>query len=487
MYKRRDRYEIPDWQREEVWGTAKKQLLIDSILRGWKLPKFYFLKGSEDLEEYEVVDGQQRLNAIFEFFSNDLPLSPDSQKEFGGKFYKDLPANISDLFDDFEIEFDEITESTEEEVREYFQRLQKGLQLNSSENLNAISSQLRDYCRKLATHGFFVEKVSFPNKRYAFFDVATKVSAIEINGLETGLRFDDIKETFESQKAFSSSSQVAKRINSTLGYLNKAFDSKSRSLRNRTIVQSIVTLAIRIVASGRSAGSENEFRVFTEDFVNELSRQVELGKDATDPDYLEFQRSISANVRGTAKTRHEILLRKLLGANPSFAAILGPAAVTESGIPQDVIRLADSIGELVIKVNDSYSAEHGGDLFKPTNRTTGSLKKIGKPIKDYSSYKSFISDLYFLFWEGPGDRLVPKPEVFTEINVLRTDLEHDVDHGKTGKVRAKRKGIGKIFAKYASTSSPSTLEPEHFPAVQAKLLGSIEKALQEMLTEGFKG
>ena len=35
IYKRRDRYEIPDWQRQEVWGKSKKQSLIDSILKGW--------------------------------------------------------------------------------------------------------------------------------------------------------------------------------------------------------------------------------------------------------------------------------------------------------------------------------------------------------------------------------------------------------------------------------------------------------------------
>jgi hypothetical protein len=28
IYKRRDRYEIPDWQREKVWDTAKKQQLM---------------------------------------------------------------------------------------------------------------------------------------------------------------------------------------------------------------------------------------------------------------------------------------------------------------------------------------------------------------------------------------------------------------------------------------------------------------------------
>jgi hypothetical protein len=52
IYKRRDRYEIPDWQREEVWSTEKKQELIDSILRNWKLPKFYFLRVENEPEEF---------------------------------------------------------------------------------------------------------------------------------------------------------------------------------------------------------------------------------------------------------------------------------------------------------------------------------------------------------------------------------------------------------------------------------------------------
>jgi hypothetical protein len=35
IFKRRDRCEIPDWQRDEVWDVPRKQKLIDSILRGW--------------------------------------------------------------------------------------------------------------------------------------------------------------------------------------------------------------------------------------------------------------------------------------------------------------------------------------------------------------------------------------------------------------------------------------------------------------------
>ena len=134
IYKRRDRYDIPEWQRGEVWDDDRKRALIDSVLRGWKLPKFYFVKVNED--DYEVVDGQQRLTAIYEFYANTLSLSEASAKQFGGLYYKDLSTRASDAFDDFEIEYDEIEDSTEEELKEFFQRLQQGLPRHFLQNEN---------------------------------------------------------------------------------------------------------------------------------------------------------------------------------------------------------------------------------------------------------------------------------------------------------------------------------------------------------------
>ncbi len=89
IYKRRDRYEIPDWQREKVWDVARKQSLIDSILRGWRLPKFYFVISDTNPPTYEVVDGQQRLAAIFEFFADELELSDETAEKFVLKLIQD--------------------------------------------------------------------------------------------------------------------------------------------------------------------------------------------------------------------------------------------------------------------------------------------------------------------------------------------------------------------------------------------------------------
>jgi len=479
IYRRRDRYEIPDWQREEVWDRPKKRLLIDSILRDWKLPKFYFLKLSDDPEEFEVVDGQQRLVAIWEFFDNELDLSKKSAADFGGTYYRELPQPLQDAFDDFEIEYDVIEDAPEHEIKEFFQRLQAGLPLTSSEKLNSVHSNLRDFARELAEHDFFQSKVSLADKRYAYFDIASKLAAVEIEGLDAGLRYDDLKQTFESQAAFSSKSLVAQRLHAALDYLHQVFPDRSPILRHRTIVQSFATLVLKLVSKGKAHGYEAKLHAFLEAFMRDLSKQVELGAGATDQDYLAFQRTVNANVRSGARIRHEILLRKLLLFDPAAAGLLDPAAVAESGITGSIRQAAESIAATISDVNAAYSVRHGEDLFKATNRTATALTRLGKPITNYDQYKTVIDDLYFIFHEGPGTRLTGKriPQSFTDVSVLRTDLHHDVDHGSLADVRRKKKKIGDTFNRYAGAPSPTGLDPARFPVAQANLLAALHRDL----------
>jgi hypothetical protein len=482
VFKRRNRYEIPDWQREGgLWDRPQKQALIDSILRGWRLPKFYFIKTSP--ESYLVEDGQQRLLAIYDFCSNELPLSQESAKKFGGRFYNDLPQTVTDAFDDFEIEYDVIEDASDEELKEFFQRLQAGLPLTSSEKLNAVHGKLRDFARTVSKLPFFKETIAVANTRYAHFDIAAKVACIEIEGLQTGLRFEDLKATFESASSFSSSSAVAKRIRNALTFLHSAFERKGDVLRTRTVVQSLITLTCKLIETGKTKGLEKEIFKFFEAFNEELGKQIEKGQLATDSDYLTFQRSVNANVKGGAKTRHEILLRKLFTLSPKLADIFDPSVVAESGISGRVPELGDSIANLVDQLNKKYAASHGEDLFKATNKTAQALVQIRKPAHNLEEYRMQIDNLYFLFRESPGQRLEGKwPGSFADVNDLRTYLRHDVDHGDAGSVRSKNRRIGRAFAKYSGGGTPETIEPVRLPLVQANVLGAIEGDLRGLLS-----
>ena len=135
LYKRRDRIEIPDWQRtsSKVWSPKKKQKFLDTILKGWHVPVLYFRKVGD--EAFECVDGQQRLTAIWEFFDNKISLSAESKETYGGPLYKDLKPSVSDKFDDYILQIEEIEEGTDDEVRELFQRLRLGTALDTERNL----------------------------------------------------------------------------------------------------------------------------------------------------------------------------------------------------------------------------------------------------------------------------------------------------------------------------------------------------------------
>lgn len=480
IYRRRNRYEIPDWQRDKgLWNRAKKQQLIDSILRGWKLPKLYLVKTSED--EFEVVDGQQRLTTIFEFFDNELALSDSSAKEFGGKYYNDLRQQWSDKFDDYEIEYDVIDDAEESDLKLFFQRLQQGLPLTSSEKLNSVHSKLRDYVKTLSKHSFFLNKVALNDKRYAHFDIVSKVAAIEIEGIDTGLRYDDLKAIFESQSNFSATSAIAKRLREIFDYLDKVFPDKNALLKNRTVVQSFASFVSRLLQTGKVRGHEREVFDFFTKFMKDLSFQIELGSLAIDTDFVKFQKTIQSNVRSAARIRHEVLLRKVLALEPSLMDIFDPTIVTESGLTTRIKELADSIVNLIHAINSAYSAENGEDLFKPTNKTSYAIATLGKPLTGYTDYQKFIDNLYFTFHEGVGTRLDgKKPVSFVEINTLRTDLQHDVDHGDTSKIRSKRTKAGLTFEKYSGVVSPLTLAQERFAVVQSNLLGAIEADLKNL-------
>jgi len=152
----RERYIIPDWQRTEVWNLSRKQLLLDSILRGIKLPKLYFARIGQS-ENFDVVDGQQRLSVIRDFMLDQIPLADITTEDFKltGAYCRDLTPEVQGIFHQFILEIDQIHDSTPQELREFFLRLQEGKPLVAQEKLNAVHSNLRDFTLELTQHEFF--------------------------------------------------------------------------------------------------------------------------------------------------------------------------------------------------------------------------------------------------------------------------------------------------------------------------------------------
>jgi uncharacterized protein with ParB-like and HNH nuclease domain len=72
-------YANPEYQRGAVWTLAQKKLLVDSLLRGYPIPLIYLhhiarqVAGAKH-EHFEVIDGQQRIKALYEYHEGNFKL-----------------------------------------------------------------------------------------------------------------------------------------------------------------------------------------------------------------------------------------------------------------------------------------------------------------------------------------------------------------------------------------------------------------------------
>ena len=83
----------PEYQRRLVWDRKKKSLFIESLLMNVPVPPVFLYE--YDLSRYEVMDGQQRLNAILEFYKDELVLSGlETWSDLNGRRRSECPAVI---------------------------------------------------------------------------------------------------------------------------------------------------------------------------------------------------------------------------------------------------------------------------------------------------------------------------------------------------------------------------------------------------------
>lgn len=83
-------------QRKETWDNTKKSKLVESMLLNIPIPMVCMMERSAD--KIEVIDGQQRLEAIFDFFNNQYSLTGLTLlKHLNGKNLKDLKTNDTAL------------------------------------------------------------------------------------------------------------------------------------------------------------------------------------------------------------------------------------------------------------------------------------------------------------------------------------------------------------------------------------------------------
>ncbi len=83
----------PIYQRRARWDNKKKSQLIESFLMNIPVPPIFLFEN--DYNQYEVMDGRQRLESVKDYLNNQYPLRGlEFWKELNGKRFGSLPLTI---------------------------------------------------------------------------------------------------------------------------------------------------------------------------------------------------------------------------------------------------------------------------------------------------------------------------------------------------------------------------------------------------------
>ena len=297
----------PRYQRTGgLWSKSQKQLLIDSILNGYDIPKLYFQflplveKPGDQVFTYGVIDGKQRLEAILDFVEDRFPLSSDfvflnqsTQKYYSniaGKTFSEIDKEEPSLiakFMEYSLSIVFIDTDDGDIINSIFVRLNSGLQVNTIEKRNAIGGELMrnigDLCAKSV---FFKEKIRLSNARYAHYDLALKLLMIEMGADDLSKK--EVDDFVSNNKNFDQDCQNAIDIvEMKLERFSSEFENKDRFLVIKNLIITLYSIIDQIPL--------NQIKNFLNHFESlRMQNKIEIKeeKTITNPQMTEFSRQL---------------------------------------------------------------------------------------------------------------------------------------------------------------------------------------------------
>jgi hypothetical protein len=256
----------PEYQRDgDVWTLEKKQLLIDSIINDYDIPKLYFhalspaQKKKEGLKfDFAIIDGRQRIETIWKFIDGEFALADDfdyfadPKVKLGGMTY----AEIGESYPRQKIRFDSYslpvicveTEDTDL-IEDMFSRLNEAVPLNAAEKRSALGGPMALCIKDLALHEFFKRNVRFSDSRYRHREVAARLLFLEYSRdvyeriLDTKKPYLDDMVRKAKSGAYSNTGTLKSIVTKVLDSLAKVFTDEDTLLRSQGVIPVIYLVA----------------------------------------------------------------------------------------------------------------------------------------------------------------------------------------------------------------------------------------------------
>jgi uncharacterized protein with ParB-like and HNH nuclease domain len=210
----------PDYQRGYIWNSEFKDKLIYSVSKNYPIGNIIIRnleKPNENNSRSEVVDGQQRLTTLFDFFEDNLTISYDVSKQivkdnldyfreesadnkavfrtllkYNNKKrfklqFKYFPERLKDDFRNYPLSLTVISNASTNQVSEYFRFVQNQERLKAGEIIKTIpESKLKVYEERLTHKSSFLSQIGFNNSRKEFDKIYYSIIGVFENKLNLG-------------------------------------------------------------------------------------------------------------------------------------------------------------------------------------------------------------------------------------------------------------------------------------------------------------
>ena len=303
-----------EYQRDDdIWSGEDKKYLIDSILKGFDIPKIYLRQLAN--QTFEIVDGQQRLDTVWKFRDDKITLAGEiSGRELEGKQFSDLPPATAQTFLDYEFDVVILHEFSDERVREMFMRLQRGKPLNPAERLNAFPGEIVPAMRELGNNVFF-KHVNFSLRRYHSYLIAARMIALQY-GLQHYDALGDIGPDrlysfFTEKKNMGTDSVECQAVKQNLDLLANIYPSQKEELSSEVWVINLYMLLAFLRRHYAIKGRGPEIASFYSSFWEEAEALREM--DTEPRTYSITKDFVLANSSGTGnKDRLDTRMKELV-------------------------------------------------------------------------------------------------------------------------------------------------------------------------------
>ena len=325
------------YQRRKVWGTQDNIRLIETILMNLVVPEIFMWDSSTNPNTGEtithIVDGQQRVNAIFEFIAGNYRLQKkylleaEIREKFGDKFFSDLDDETKKDIWSYELSIVNLDKNfTKDEIRNMFYRLNlTDYSLNDQEKRNSLGSAFGIKSEELANEEFWeIYKVFSPSdiRRMRDVEYSSSIILLSREGIVDQTKNDKLNQLYKDYvDEYEDAERDIEKVHNAMELIKELTEEKHNNFANKkTQMYSLFSVMFDFCENSITLTSEmkelfGEFVKAYSLFKNEYEIECETEEEQKTYEVLKKYKLASSegvNKLGNRMIRYEILKKMLL-------------------------------------------------------------------------------------------------------------------------------------------------------------------------------